>query len=216
MKTGKALWTLDELTAAVATALAKGYEGAASGRVRDVPDRRTIRYYTTLGLIDRPAEMRGRVALYGRRHLLQIVGIKKFQALGRSLAEIQQALTGRTDMELARIAGQDVRELAEQTGKPAAKPDRDFWRQEPAAHEPLSQKIGHDVTSPPADSLAPANGQQPTLLGVPLSNGVTLLLAPSRPLDPHDIEAIRLAAAPLLRTLTLSRLIDPREEGDTP
>ena len=55
MKTTEPLWTLDELCAQVALALAVDYAGAGSGRVRDVPDRRTIRYYTTLGLIDRPA-----------------------------------------------------------------------------------------------------------------------------------------------------------------
>jgi hypothetical protein len=51
------LWSIDELRAEVARALSVGYAGAASGRVRDVPDLRTIRYYTTLCLIDRPAEM---------------------------------------------------------------------------------------------------------------------------------------------------------------
>ena len=56
-------WTIDELSARVALALADRYEGAPNGRVRQVPDLRTIRYYTTLGLIDRPAEMRGRTAL---------------------------------------------------------------------------------------------------------------------------------------------------------
>ena len=135
MKDAKALWTLDGLTAAVATALAEGYDGAASGRVRDVPDRRTIRYYTTLGLIDRPAEMRGRTAFYGRRHLLQIVAIKKLQAQGKSLAEIQRALAGQTDTELGRIGGLDVRGPATTAGQ--AKPARDgddFWRRGPAAH----------------------------------------------------------------------------------
>src|SRR5690348_15034744 len=74
-----ALLTLDELSARVALALADHYEGQASARVRDVPDVRTIRYYTTLGLIDRPAALRGRTALYGRRHLLQLVAIKRLQ-----------------------------------------------------------------------------------------------------------------------------------------
>ena len=36
-----------------------GYDGPPNGRVRDVPDRRTIRYYTTIGLLDRPAEVSG-------------------------------------------------------------------------------------------------------------------------------------------------------------
>src|SRR5437762_10742424 len=98
-------WTIDELTAAVGAALAEGYGGPPNGRVRDVPDRRTIRYYTTLGLIDRPAEMRGRTAFYGRRHLLQLVAIKKLQTSGRSLAEVQRTLAGQTDKALAEVAG---------------------------------------------------------------------------------------------------------------
>src|SRR6516164_257062 len=100
-------WTLDDLSARVALALAEDYDGQPSGRVRDVPDRRTIRYYTTLGLLDRPAEMRGRTALYGRRHLLQLVAIKKLQACGQSLAEVQGTLTGQTDRALAQVAGLD-------------------------------------------------------------------------------------------------------------
>jgi len=69
-----ASWRLDQLADVVARALeTAAYDGQASGRVREVPDKRTIRYYTTLGLLDRPAEYRGRVAYYGRRHVLQLV-----------------------------------------------------------------------------------------------------------------------------------------------
>ena len=53
------LWTIHELVERVGRALSGGYQGASSGRIRDVPDLRTTRYYTTLGLLDRPAEMRG-------------------------------------------------------------------------------------------------------------------------------------------------------------
>ena len=88
-------WTLDELVARVSDALgAADYPGAPNGRVREVPDRRAIRWYTTIGLLDRPAGMRGRTALYGPRHLAQLVAIKHRQAQGRSLAEIQAELVG--------------------------------------------------------------------------------------------------------------------------
>src|SRR5437763_13371750 len=100
----QALWTIDELGSRVALALSVDYDGQASGRVRTVPDRRTIRYYTTLGLIDRPAEWRGRTALYGRRHLLQLVSIKRLQAQGLSLAQLQEALLGLTDAALEKLA----------------------------------------------------------------------------------------------------------------
>src|SRR5262245_61423969 len=102
--TNQPLWTIDELGARVALALAEGYEGPPDGRVRDVPDRRTIRYYTTLGLLDRAAALRGRTALYGRRHLLQLVAVKRLQARGLSLAEVQQQLLGLADAALGRIA----------------------------------------------------------------------------------------------------------------
>src|SRR5437868_8074220 len=98
------LWTLDELSARLCLALAVAAPGAPNGRVRELPDRRTIRYYTTLGLIDRPAVLRGRTALYGRRHLLQLVAIKRLQARGVALAELQQQLLGVTDAHLTRLA----------------------------------------------------------------------------------------------------------------
>jgi hypothetical protein len=100
----EANWTLDELTERVGAALSIGYDGQPSGRVRDLPDRRAIRWYTTIGLVDRPAAMRGRTALYGPRHLLQLVAIKRLQARGRSLVAIQAELAGATDTKLARVA----------------------------------------------------------------------------------------------------------------
>jgi hypothetical protein len=97
-------WTLDELAERVDAALAVDYGGQPSGRVRDVPDRRAIRWYTTIGLIDRPVAHRGRTALYGTRHLLQLVAVKRLQARGLPLVAIQRELAGATDAQLARVA----------------------------------------------------------------------------------------------------------------
>ena len=97
-------WTLDELAERVDLALAVDYHGQLSGRVRAVPDRRAIRWYTTIGLIDRPVAHRGRTALYGPRHLLQLVAVKRLQARGLPLVAIQQELAGATDSQLARVA----------------------------------------------------------------------------------------------------------------
>src|SRR6266851_2448089 len=97
-----AAWTIDQLTERVADALSAGYDGQSSGRVREVPNVRTIRWYTTIGLLDRPA-MQGRTALYGTRHLAQIVAVKRLQAEGCSLTEVQEQLIGADDTTLLRI-----------------------------------------------------------------------------------------------------------------
>jgi DNA-binding transcriptional MerR regulator len=193
------LRTLDELCAEAALALAVDYAGAPSGRVRDLPDRRTVRYYTTLGLVDRPAALRGRTALYGRRHLLQLVAIKRLQTAGLTLVEIQGRLLGLTDQALEAIAR--LPEETSGTSSPASGPLRDhaFWKQEPAP--PVSaDDLG---TRPPpvvADAVRP-------LLAIPLADGATLLLHAGRPVDDHDVEALRTAAGPLLALLRKRRLI---------
>jgi DNA-binding transcriptional MerR regulator len=59
-------------------------------------DPRTVRYWQSLGLVDRPAAYEGRRAIFGYRHLLQVVAVRLLQRQGSSLAQIQQALTGRS------------------------------------------------------------------------------------------------------------------------
>ncbi len=145
--TGSA-WTLDQLAERVGAALSVDYNGQASGRVREVPDQRAIRYYTTIGLVDRPAAMRGRTALYARRHLLQLVAIKRLQARGLSLARIQRELAGVTDAQLERVArvppldepagvaGEQPIPAAASPVPALAAPRRAFWKrpgQAPAA-----------------------------------------------------------------------------------
>lgn len=98
------LWRLEQLADLASAALATTLAGGESQRVQWRPNPRTVRYYTTLGLLDRPAEMRGRTAYYGRRHLLQVVAIKRLQAAGLSLGDIQIRLAGRTQDELEALA----------------------------------------------------------------------------------------------------------------
>ncbi len=148
-------WTIGELAMEVQQALATtAYPGQKSGRIREVPDRRTIRYYTTLGILDKPAEMRGRTAYYGRRHLQQLVAIKRLQAEGKSLVEIQAVLAGASESTLAKWSAlpEDLAETNEQpigksgeaTSTPAER--EEFWMAVPSA----KGKVAKENSRPPA------------------------------------------------------------------
>src|SRR6185436_7512840 len=97
-------WTIAELVEEAARRIA-ALPAPKNGQVRAVPDDRTVRYYGTIGLLDRPLAMRGRTALYGKKHVAQIVAIKRFQTMGRSLAEIQALWPTLADKTLSRMSG---------------------------------------------------------------------------------------------------------------
>lgn len=101
---GSDSWTLDALVARVTAELAeRGLLGAQrDGRVAAAPDARTVRYYQSLGLIDRPRQV-GREARYLERHRLQLLAIKALQSAGTPLAEVQARLYGRSDAELTAV-----------------------------------------------------------------------------------------------------------------
>lgn len=208
------LWTLDQLTELVGSALAVDYPGQVNGRVRAVPDRRAIRWYSTIGLVDRPAEMRGRTALYGRRHLLQLVAIKRLQSQGRTLAEIQAELSGATDRTLRTIAALPTESLAA-AGSPVPEPMPEPMP-EPASElvpelspelvpEPARERFWVDRPAAAADADGVA-----LVTAIRLADGVTVVLdpigVPPTHLTAEQLSALRSAAAPLLAELARQRL----------
>ena len=99
------LLSLAELTTEVSRLLDQyGLSNAQHDqRVSAVPDVRTIRYYTTLGLLDRPIIEPPRQAKYKMRHVWQLLAIKALQGAQLSLAEVQNRLYGLTEEELKAI-----------------------------------------------------------------------------------------------------------------
>jgi hypothetical protein len=209
-------WTILELAQLAAETLAAagppalmapdGIPARANGRVRDVPTERLIRWYATVGLVDPPLSRQGRVAQYGRRHLLQLVAVKRRQAEGRSLAEIQAELAGATDEALARIAV-----IPDTTHRPAhpastgsagsgpvppgpagparfwARPSRQPSQPPHATYPPAAQSLATEPTTAQAaaESLVTDSTERPAptavisaglIHGVRLAPGVTLLL----------------------------------------
>jgi DNA-binding transcriptional MerR regulator len=178
--------TLHELVEALPGLLASGYDGARSGRIRDLPDARTVRWYQTLGMVDRPAAFRGRTALFGRHHLLQLAAIKKLQSSGFPLADIQRGLAGKNDAELARSAGV-TQKAADQiierivfarskasAGKlaaavagepnPPSRRDSAFWKAKPAAHVSAAPVMPAAVPSAPSGMQSASLGDAGMLL----------------------------------------------------
>lgn len=181
------LWTLDELVAKAAELLSVAAVGQGSGRVRETPDRRTVRYYTTLGLLDRPTEFRGRVGLYGTRQLWQLMAIKRLQSRGEPLQRVQQRLLNATDAELRRIAAPS--RSVPDTRRRESPRAKSFWLEDP-------------------EERAPEEDAASTFTGLELGPGVSLTLSSARrPLGPEDLEALGAAAAPLLKVLRARHLV---------
>ncbi|MFC3981326.1 helix-turn-helix domain-containing protein [Streptosporangium jomthongense] len=181
-------WTIGELAERASAALSPTAQ--LNGRVRDVPNERLIRWYATIGLLDPPASRRGRVALYGRRHLLQLVAVKRRQAEGLTIAEIQAELAGASDQTLEAVADLPSPASPSSPSPPAgpaggggARPR--FWAEPPR-------------TSAPRPRARPVPAQ---VNGVRLAAGVTLLLDGGHPLSPGALADIGAAAETLLAVL---------------
>jgi hypothetical protein len=231
-------WTIDELAQRAVDALASEGVRAPNGRVSAAPDRRVIRWYATIGLLDPPLRTRGRTARYGERHLLQLVAVKRRQAEGHPLAAIQAELAGATDATLRRVAalpaGVPTPPPAPGATPPAPEPAppgerRPFWRAAPAT-------VQAQVTASPAGAGSPRSGPGGLVHDpVRIVDAYDRLLLPGHPSDPvqpvypvplhpaatltlreppgaDDLAAIHAAARPLLDLLATRGLL-PHPSG---
>jgi DNA-binding transcriptional MerR regulator len=69
-------------------------------KVTEIPTARTIRFYTSRGLVDKPAARDGVNALYGYRHLLQVLAIKYLQSQYLPLVKIRSLVENADNREL--------------------------------------------------------------------------------------------------------------------
>jgi len=221
------LWRIDELARVVALALdAAGYRGPASARVRSKPDLRTIRYYTTLGLLDRPAEMRGRTAYYSRRHAMQLVAIKRLQERGATLLQVQQLLAGADERTLAKYSGvpgsfwQRLPEALQADSTSASGGERALRAQSPPESQTeralqerwwlAAPRPTPDVATPQRDQGSGEDGgehkpgcEAAYALHLHIAPAVSLVVQDVRPeqLDNSAVRSIRQAARPVVEAL---------------
>jgi DNA-binding transcriptional MerR regulator len=77
----------------------------ARGTVTELPDERTVRYYLTEGLLSPAEDKQGTASVFGYRHLLQLLVVKKLQAEHLPIRKIRDLVEGRTERELERLLG---------------------------------------------------------------------------------------------------------------
>jgi DNA-binding transcriptional MerR regulator len=206
---GNRTYTLAELSDEVGRRLEHSGVSPASARVSPIPDGRTLRYYTTLGLLDRPLEVRDRQARYGERHILQALAIKALQSAGHSLAVIQVALAGLDERELATVGA---------AGKRGARGGGErFWAR-PVTSAVASPQTPSAVRAPAVPTVGQrteADGSHPVLIRsdeidaqhvqtvITLAPGVSLVLAGAWQFN--HLEGLRTAAGALLQALSAAQ-----------
>jgi DNA-binding transcriptional MerR regulator len=153
-------FSLEELVGELRSLLRTSVPSPQDGRVTDIPDARTLRYYQTTGLLDKPVRYDGRKAVYGYRHLLQVLSLKLLQAQGFSLAQIQRALTGASRDDLERA-------VAESLGE---------------------GDIPVDIEAVAAEA-EPAAVKSKALIAVAVGRGVSIVIDPTEVKDPEVILA---------------------------
>lgn len=94
-----------ELANEAAKILAESGLEQERGTVSDVPDERTIRYYLTEGLVSPAEDKQGTASVFGYRHLLQLLVVKKLQAEHLPIRKIRELVESREVRDLERLLG---------------------------------------------------------------------------------------------------------------
>jgi len=100
---GEASLTLPRLLSILKELLPKIAPEQSRYLVTTVPTARTIRFYTAQGLVDNPLGREGRSAVYGYRHLLQILAVKYLQSHYLPLRKIRSLVEGASNRDLEQL-----------------------------------------------------------------------------------------------------------------
>ncbi|MBT3219334.1 MAG: hypothetical protein HN348_09610 [Proteobacteria bacterium] len=169
-------YELSELESAARELLRQCGPGIGDDRVALFPDSRTLRYYQSLGIMNRPVRYDSRTAIYGYISLLQGVCVKLLQSRGFSLAQVQNALKGATvtKLESAILEAMGVGTTAELI-EPASQP------LPPPVHD---RRPGVPLPAP-TPSTAPEMTRR--LVSVEVVPGVVVTIDPQKIEKPEDI-----------------------------
>lgn len=150
---GEASFTINRLLSILADLLPKIAPEQTRYRVTTIPTDRTIRFYTTQGLVDKPLGREGQSALYGYRHLLQVLAVKYLQSHYLPLRKIRSIVGGSSNRDLEQL----MPEFA-----PSSWAHQAFTRDDrrvgpgPETQPPAVAPVSQTGTAPPAERTDPA------------------------------------------------------------
>lgn len=150
------------------------------GTVTELPDERTVRYYLAENLIPPAEEKQGTASVFGFRHLLQLLVVKKLQAEGLPIRAIRELVTGKTERQLERLLGVEQGRASGASARGEALNYLESLLQKSPSSAPLPS-APPSLAPPPSAPLAPSSlaGPRETWARVELEPGLELHVSDS-------------------------------------
>jgi DNA-binding transcriptional MerR regulator len=168
-----------ELASEAARILAESGPAQVRGTVSEVPDERTIRYYLTEGLVSPAEDKQGTASVFGYRHLLQLLVVKKLQSEHLPIRKIRDLVDGRTERELERLLGTEggatvKNEALSYLEKLLTKPTAPLNPPAPQVLQQMSQMDSMASSAQPAQQSSPMAGGLGTWSRIEIEPGLEL------------------------------------------
>jgi DNA-binding transcriptional MerR regulator len=112
---------------------------------------RSVRWYSTAGIIDAPGR-EGHTATYGRRHLLQILYTREAQATGVPLEKIREDTSALSTEDLTARVGLDLSSIPSDLADVTPRKDSPFWERQPTDSPPLPRMLTASLVGSPVRS----------------------------------------------------------------
>ena len=148
-----------ELTDEAAKILAEIGPAQARGTVSEVPDERTVRYYLSEGLLSPAEEKQGTASVFGYRHLLQLLVVKKLQSEHLPIRKIKELVDGRAERDLERLLG--VNEGGATAKNDALRYLETLLTTQVSSPQPHASRPQHTLAGAMASRAAPATAAAP-------------------------------------------------------
>ena len=142
------------------------------------------------GLVGSTSGDAGAHALYGPRHLLQLVAIKRLQARGLSLAAVQERVIGHSDASLRRLAAAEAAAMKADVTPPSV----------------ASSSCAESFCASSRNRKRPDDGRTPGRARRSFGGRVGAVIDGGTETTEDDLRVIRMAAAPLIEILRLRGL----------